>query len=234
MKRMLLGLTLIATPAAASEPIQVNCGEESAAVCDQDALIARMTRERDLVAGFLSLPTDRPITIFVGDVWRGRPVEVARAWPEWRHIVIPPRILARGIAPTAHEITHVLAGRGASNLLTEGLAVLTHGRFGEQPAFPNFGRPLEQALNLSLGATGPLETAPTLAQVEAWIAGFDDFPRRRLGYLIAGMFCEYLLLERLGGDRAAFLRLYRSGDFAGLAGDAGDVLLARWWAARAS
>jgi hypothetical protein len=234
MKRILLGLTLLATPAAAVEPITVSCGEESEAVCDREALIARLTQERDRVATFLGIASDQPISIHIGDTWRGRAVEVARAWPEWRHIVIPPRILARGIAPTAHEITHVLAGRGASSLLTEGLAVLTHARFGEQPAFPNFGRQLEPALSLALGATGPLEAAPTLAQIDAWIAGFDDFPRRRLGYLIAGMFCEYLLLQRLDGDRAAFLRLYRSGDFLALVGEDGDRLLARWWASRAS
>jgi hypothetical protein len=223
-----------AVPAAAAEPITVTCGEEAEAVCDREPLIARLTKERDLVAAFLGFDAEFPILVHIGDSWRGRPVEVARAWPEARRIVIPPRILARNIAPTAHEITHVLAGRGASTLLTEGLAVLTHARFGEQPAFPNFGRPLVQALELSLGVVGPLEAAPTLAQVESLIGGFEDFPRRRLGYLIAGLFCEYLLLEHLGGDRAAFLRLYRSGDYAGILRESGDALLARWWAARAS
>ena len=145
-------------------------------------------------------------------------------------VVIPPRILARGIAPTAHEITHVLAGRGASVVLTEGLAVLTQVRFGEQPAFPNFNQPLAA----QLARLPPLDAAPRLDEVERWIEDFADAGRRRLGYLIAGMFCEHLLMERLAGNRAAFLRFYRSGDYAGAFGVDGAEAFARWWAARAS
>ena len=237
MKYAVLGLLLLASGATAAEPPTVTCGEEAAQACDADtlaALTARMTRERDNVAAFLGLSAERPLAIHIGDTWRGRPVEVTRAWPEFGRVVIPPRILARGIAPTAHEITHVLAGRGASVMLTEGLAVLTHARFGEQPAFPNFGQPLDTALAALLARLPPLAAAPSLDQLDRWIEDFSDSGRRRLGYLIAGLFCEHLLLERLGGDRERFLRLYRSGDYAGMLGDSSADVFARWWAARAS
>lgn len=237
MKHAMLGLLLLAAPTWAAEPLAVTCGEEAAAICDPEtlaALTARMTRERDRVAAFLGLSAERTLAIHIGDTWRGRPVEVTRAWPEFGRVVIPPRILARGIAPTAHEITHVLAGRGASVTLTEGLAVLTHARFGEQPAFPNFGQPPETSLLGLIARMPPLDGPPELAQVERWIDNFADAGRRRLGYLIAGLFCEHLLLERLGGDRERFFRLYRSGDYAAALGDTGAAAFARWWAARAS
>jgi hypothetical protein len=234
MKWAILTLALLAAPAAATELLVVTCDEEGEASCDRAALTARMTRERDQVAAYLGLPADRPIAIHVGTMWRGRPIEVAQAWPEFGRIVIPTRILARGIAPTAHEITHVLAGRGAGNLLTEGLAVLTHAKFGEQPAFPNFGRPLEQALSLALSALPALEAPPTPERIERLIDGMDDFQHRRLGYLLAGLFCEHLLLDRLDGDRARFLRLYKTGDYEGMIGEPRDAAFARWWAKRAA
>ena len=86
-----LGLTIALAWGAAAEPITVTCGEEAEAVCDREPLVARMTRERDQVAAFLGLDA-RPILIHIGDSWRGRPVEVARAWPEAGRIVIPPRM----------------------------------------------------------------------------------------------------------------------------------------------
>jgi len=236
MKRVLLVLPLLAAPAAAGESLTVTCGEDAVEACQSTALAeltARLGRERDQVAAFLGLPA-RPIAVHIGDHWRGRPVEVTRAWPEFGRVVIPPRILARGIVPSAHEITHVLAGRAASATLTEGLAVLTHARFGEQPAFPNFGQPLEPALAALLVRLPPLARAPALAEVERWIEDFTDGGRRRLGYLIAGLFCEHLLTERFAGDRERFFQLYRSGDYAAALGADGEAAFARWWAARAS
>lgn len=229
-------LALLALPAGAV-PVTITCGEEAAALCDGAALAdltARMTRERDLVAAFLGLSSDQSLAVHLGDSWRGRPVEVTRAWPEFGRVVIPPRILARGIAPTAHEITHVLAGRGASVVLSEGLAVLAQARFGAQPAFPNFDRSLRVALFEQLNRVPPFDAPPRLDQVERWADDFADPARRRLGYLIAGLFCEYLLTQRFGGDPARFLRLYRSGDYVGALGDGGEAVFARWWAGRAA
>jgi len=234
MKWALLALALLAGPAFASPQLTVTCDDEGEASCDREALTARMAREHGQVATFLGLTADRPIAIHVGSMWRGRPVEVAQAWPELARIVIPTRILARGIAPTAHELTHVLAGRGAGNMLTKGLAVLTHARFGEQPAFPNFGRTLDHALALALAAVPALEGPPTLARISGWIDGIDDFQHRRLGYLLAGLFCEHLLLDRLEGDRGRFLRLYKSGDYETMLGEPADIAFARWWAKRAA
>jgi hypothetical protein len=234
MKWAILALSLLIAPAAAAELLTLTCDEEGEASCDREMLTARMIRERDQVAAFLGVAADRPIAIHVGTMWRGRPIEVAQAWPEFGRIVVPTRILARGIAPTAHEITHVLVGRGAGNLMTEGLAVLTHARFGEQPAFPNFGRPLEQALGMALSALPQLDMPPTPARINAWIDGMDDFQHRRLGYLLAGLFCQHLLLERLDGDRARFLRLYKTGDYDAIIGETADAAFARWWAKRAA
>jgi len=235
MRTAFASLALLALAAAAPvPPVTVTCGEEAVAVCDQMALIERATRERDRVAAFLGLAVERPIAIHVGDSWRGRAIQVTQSWTEFGRIVIPTRILARGIAPTAHEMTHVLAGRGASNLLTEGLAVVAHARFGEQPAFPNFGVPLEQSLRQLLDRAPPREGPPRLAEIEDWIDDLEDPGHRRFGYLVAGLFSEFLLEDRLGGDRARFMRLYHSGDYRGILGETGDVLFARWWAGRAA
>jgi len=237
MRATLIGLlALLALPAVAA-PVTITCGEEAAALCGGAALAdltARMTRERDQVAHFLGLSSDQQLAVHLGDSWRGRPVEVTRAWPELGRVVIPPRILARGIAPTAHEITHVLAGRGASVVLSEGLAVLTQARFGAQPAFPNFDRSLGVALFEQLNRVPTLVAPPRLDQVERWAEDFADPARRRLGYLIAGLFCEHLLTQRFGGDPARFLRLYRTGDYSGALGDSGEAAFARWWAGRAA
>jgi hypothetical protein len=234
MKIALLALVLLAARLAAAATVEVSCAPEAAEICDPGRIAAQVAESRERVAAFLGRPAIRPILVHVGDSWRGRPVEVTRSWPEAGRMVIPPRILARGIVPLAHELTHLLAGRGASNLLTEGLAVLAQARCGDGPAFPNFGQPLERALDQALARATRLIAPPRLEEIDGWIDDLDRGAERRLGYLLAGLFVQHLLDEVLGGDRERLLRLYASGDYRGMTGTDGDTLLARWWAARPS
>ncbi len=64
-------------------------------------------------------------------VWGGHPGRME--FPTWRVIT--------GTAAVAHELAHVFFPNG-NRLLAEGLAVYLQSATGDNPAFPNFGRPL--------------------------------------------------------------------------------------------
>lgn len=232
---------------AASAPISVFTTDAAVGADDVAAVEAIVRREYNGVARFLGIEQLRPIRIHVGAEYRGRTVEVSVAYTTSGLILIPTRIYQRGLMPTAHELTHIMAGLGANLALTEGLAILAHDRHGEQRAFPNFGMPvkaaLTQRLNRLASAAGSspadarraVEAAinggrtPNASDLDRWIADFGEPNRRMTAYLMAGAFTEYLLDAQLAGDMSAMMRVYKSGGYVRETGRSADELMSAWW-----
>ncbi|MSO77959.1 MAG: hypothetical protein EXQ87_13790 [Alphaproteobacteria bacterium] len=237
--------------AEAPPPIRVEFADVEFGAGERAAMQAMVEREYRKVVAFLGTGPHSPIEMRVTDWYRGEAVRVTTAY-SWRGlVVIPSRVFRMGVMPTAHEIAHVVAGHGANQVLVEGLAVHVHGRFGEQPAFPNFRMSVAAALAQSLsrvaadssGGTVPASDALALSIVERelgagrtlsmvdvgnWLNDLDQPQRRRAAYLMAGSFVGYVVEDVLKGDMAAFMRIYRSGDYAGVTGQSLARLEAAW------
>jgi hypothetical protein len=151
-------------------------------------------------------------------------------FPAWR-------VIGR-TAAIAHELTHVFFPNG-NRFLAEGLAVHVQDRIGENPAFPNFGRPLHELVRERLHEMVP-ELVPgdlqslrqiRLAELDAIATpspltlkvGQDFYGEEPRGqariYPIAGSFVRFLV-ETRGMEK--FRRLYERTPLAPLAQDAGS------------
>ena len=127
-------------------------------------------------------------------------------------IEFPKRRIAIGEADIVHELAHVFFPNG-NRMLAEGLAVYLQQKLGGNPAYPNFGKDLDQSVRELLPHLGP----DGLAQID--LPAFDaistpDDLSVKIGeswhdesatYLIAGSFVKFLI-ESFGPDR--FYQLY--------------------------
>lgn len=183
------------------------------------------------------------IRIVVTRAFERSEVEISQSYPDSLLILIPPHIIEQRIVPLAHELTHVIAGSAADDVLAEGLAVYYQERFGADPAFPNFGDPLDHALPEALMAR--YGTQDIAAAVEAfsrelgsaadrskilssWIADIDSQDARALAYIVAGSYVRFLIEVLFEGDSHKFLELYRSGDYSSALGISADETWDRW------
>jgi hypothetical protein len=151
-------------------------------------------------------------------------------FPAWR-------VIARKAA-IAHELAHVFFPNG-NRFLAEGLAIHIQDRIGENPAFPNFGRPLHALVREGLREMVP-ELAPGdpesldkihLAELDEIATpspltlkvGQDFYGEGPQGqvriYPIAGSFVEFLIDTR-GVEK--FRSLYERTPLAPLVQDAGS------------
>ncbi|MBV8536703.1 MAG: hypothetical protein JO128_13980 [Alphaproteobacteria bacterium] len=161
-------------------------------------------------------------------------------------VEFPESRVASGTADITHELAHVLFPNG-NRMLAEGLAVYLQQKIGVNPAFPNFGKNLDQAVRDLLPGLGPhalekidlsaFDVVPTpndlVVQIgETWCQ--DDTT-----YVIAGSFVQFLIEHFGGADK--FYKLYmqtRLVPFGWNVGDPGrwitfygqtlDKIAARW------
>jgi len=123
-------------------------------------------------------------------------------WQGYRgDMVFPTSRVNEARAAITHEITHVIAPN-QNRFLAEGLAVYAQAKLGTNPAYPNFGRQLDQAVQpyldkVGLSALDAIAT-PGKLEIETIIDG-------RGAYLIAGSFVKFLI-ERHGMEK--FKALY--------------------------
>jgi len=162
--------------------------------------------------------------------WNGRPGHME--FPAWR--------VAAGKAAIAHELAHVFLPNG-NRLLAEGLAVCLQSSIGGNPAFPNFGRPLNELARDHLEEMAPefshgglfeqvhladldriATPSPLTLTVGTEFYGEEPRGQARI-YSIAGSFVQYLL-ETRGMDK--FYALYLQTPLVPLARNAGT--LDRW------
>jgi hypothetical protein len=185
--------------------------------------------ESEAIAGALGVAPGKTIQIVIAQEFDGHGVEISRSYPEASLIIIPPHVLARGIVPLAHELTHIIAGPGADDVFSEGLAIYNQERFGSDPAFPNFGRPIEIALHDTIMARYGAKTWPEAVRkfdlelgtgphrttvLSRWIDNTDNVNSRTLAYLTAASYVRYLIESVFKGDMRAFFPLYQSGNYA--------------------
>jgi hypothetical protein len=226
----ILAAGLLKSPAQAAVTVEASAGTPVAPSVLW-SLQSEAEREAQAIASALGTDLDETVRILIAKEFHGHRADISRSYPEAFLIIIPPHVLDRRIVPLAHELTHVIAGSGADAVFAEGLAVYNQGRFGTDPAFPNFGRPIGAALREAIMARYGAKTWPEAVgkfEIELgpvpdrtillsrWIGDVNDTEDRTLAYLTAASYVEYLVDSVLLGDMKAFFRLYRSGDYADL------------------
>ena len=149
--------------------------------------------------------TDRVLSMALIPAWRG----------ERGQMIFGAKRVNAGEAATVHEMIHVYAPN-ANRFLAEGLAVYGHDLLGGPPAYPNFGKSLDDiaARSVNRDLAMALERTPTPNPLEAV---------SKEGEAIAGSFVKFLI-ERHGMDK--FRALYALTPLAPMQRDPGKP--ARW------
>jgi len=139
--------------------------------------------------------------------------------------------VAAGMADMTHELTHVFFPNG-NRLLAEGLAVYLQQKIGVNPAFPNFGKDLDQAVRDLLPDLGPhgldkidlaaFDATPTPNELIVKIG--ETWCQDETTYVIAGSFVKFLI-EHLGGPDK-FYKLYMQTRLVPMGRNVGDP--GRW------
>jgi hypothetical protein len=149
--------------------------------------------------------TERVLSMALIPAWRG----------ERGQMIFGAKRVNAGEAATVHEMIHVYAPN-ANRFLAEGLAVYGHDLLGGPPAYPNFGKSLDDiaARSVNRDLAMALERTPTPNPLEAV---------SKEGEAIAGSFVKFLI-ERHGMDK--FRALYALTPLAPMQRDPGKP--ARW------
>ena len=208
--------TLLATALvdAAAEPemtFKLSGVGSSAAVAFQSEMQRARVKVREWwgasFEGSISIETntDRVLSMALIPAWRG----------ERGTMIFGAKRVNAGEAATVHEMIHVYAPN-ANRFLAEGLAVYGHDLLGGPPAYPNFGKSLDDiaARSVNRDLAMALERTPTPNPLEAV---------SKEGEAIAGSFVKFLI-ERHGMDK--FRALYALTPLAPMQRDPGKP--ARW------
>ncbi len=136
---------------------------------------------------FIQTNTERVLSMALIPAWRG----------ERGQMIFGAKRVDAGEAATVHEMIHVYAPN-ANRFLAEGLAVYGHDLLGGPPAYPNFGKSLDDIAGRSANRelVMALERTPTPNPLENV---------SKEGEAIAGSFVKFLI-ERHGMDK--FRALY--------------------------
>lgn len=131
---------------------------------------------------FIQTNTERVLSMALIPAWRG----------ERGQMIFGAKRVDAGEAATVHEMIHVYAPN-ANRFLAEGLAVYGHDLLGGPPAYPNFGKSLDDIAGRSANRelVMALERTPTPNPLENV---------SKEGEAIAGSFVKFLI-ERHGMDK---------------------------------
>jgi hypothetical protein len=183
----------------------------TAAVAFQSEMQRARVKVRDwwgaIFEGSISIQTntERVLSMALIPAWRG----------ERGQMIFGAKRVNAGEAATVHEMIHVYAPN-ANRFLAEGLAVYGHDLLGGPPAYPNFGKSLDDIAGRSTNRelAMALERTPTPNPLES------VSPE---GEAIAGSFVKFLI-ERHGMDK--FRTLYALTPLASMQRNPGEP--ARW------
>jgi hypothetical protein len=176
---------------------------------------SEMERARAKVREWWGATFEGPITIET-NTERGLSMALIPAWRGDRgQMIFGAKRVNAGEAATVHEMIHVYAPN-ANRFLAEGLAVYGHDLLAGPPAYPNFGKSLDEIAGRSASRdlAIALERTPTPNPLESV---------SNEGEAIAGSFVKFLI-ERHGMDK--FRALYALTPLAPKQRDAGEP--ARW------
>lgn len=158
-------------------------------------LANKVTKAAEHVSRYLGISCNFRITINVSGRHR-IPMALVPAWRGQRGLfLLPSRAVRQNRPPAVHETTHICAPNG-NRMLAEGLAVFLQSRFGDNPAFPNFGRSLE-------GQLRRISASVSIVSLDSFVT-----PRPLGGkdkYLAAGSFVHFLITKHGLGK---FKKLY--------------------------
>ncbi len=165
------------------------------------------------------------LKIFVGDHYRlGR--ALVPAWESDRgRIEFPADKVSDVKADIAHEFTHYYFPNG-NRMLAEGLAVYVQDETERlpkgNPAYPNFGMPVHEAIKCHPHVASPIHPRADLSKLDllvtpaaltldsAAFADLDEKKRDQWSYVVAGSFVRFLIATH-GMDK--FRALYKATPF---------------------
>jgi len=203
----LLATALIDAAAEPEMTFKLSGVHSSAAVAFQSEMQRARVKVREWwgasFEGSISIETntERVLSMALIPAWRG----------ERGTMIFGAKRVNAGEAATVHEMIHVYAPN-ANRFLAEGLAVYGHDLLGGPPAYPNFGKSLDDIAGRSVNRelAMALERTPTPNPLEAI---------SKEGEAIAGSFVKFLI-ERHGMDK--FRALYALTPLAPIQRDPGE------------
>jgi hypothetical protein len=108
---------------------------------------------------------------------------------EFRKPIVFLSFVKEGKSPYLHETVHILAWESYSLWIREGLAVYLNDKLGGYPAFPNFGKDIDECAKEYLNR----KFRNTLRLIgNNGIPEFSDRMERRIFYLFSGSFVKFL------------------------------------------
>jgi hypothetical protein len=204
-----------------------------AAECDGIQILSDQLRTREAQAYCVYAAAERrKVDDFWGATWK-EPIRI-HVDPSYRiskalipgyrgnrgFMEMPLRGVRNNDGALLHEIVHIYAPND-NRFLAEGLAVYLHQKLAGNPAFPNYGRPLDADAR---GRLAHIESLEKLNGVKT---------PRRLGtvlseesaYILAGSFVGFLIESR---GLAEFRKLYETGTYEAAYGKSLAALESEW------
>lgn len=135
-------------------------------------------------------------------------VEVTYASHYRRTIVTGVAHLKNAQVPLAHELTHILTGRAATHVLSEGFAVYMQERTGTGRVFPNYGRDVDARLRENAIKWNIPVPPDAYGFAVDHIGDMEQMRKRIMSYLFAGSFCRFVIETVLGGDVPKFMKIF--------------------------
>lgn len=129
-------------------------------------------------------------------------------------IELPSFYVIRGVYPTAHELTHIIADTSPERAyLTEGLPMHVQYEYGEsKDSSPNLEADLHTAFSKNGIINGKLKI-PMLELKLQTAFSEEDRNKKIILYFQAGSFVKYLIDEESKGNIKKFMEFYYDGDF---------------------
>jgi hypothetical protein len=106
---------------------------------------------------------------------------------KYMHPVVFLTYAAEMRAPYVHETVHIIAWDWNTLWIKEGLAVFLNDKLHGYPAFPNFGKDIDEFAKSMLRFKSPLKLIG-----QNGIPRFSDRKERRMFYIFSGSFVKYL------------------------------------------
>ena len=190
-------------PAASCANIQILSDEltqrEARSYCSYAA------REREKVEAFWGATWKEPIRIHVDGAYRISRALVPAHQGNRGFMEMPLARVRSNTGALLREIVHICAPND-NRLLAEGLAVYAHQQLAGNPAFPNFGKPLEREARARLGEIASIESLEAVRTPRP----LGEVLNEQSAYVLAGSFVAFLI-DRYGLPQ--FRKLYETGAY---------------------
>ena len=214
-------LCLQSLPSHAADAVSIDDRRSGLEPAQIETVRAQVAREYAKLKAFFGIDVG-PVVVTL--VKKG----VGRHFPPNR-IQIPAAQVRHARAVSAHELTHLLTQGWANGLLKEGLAVYGQDKFGETPAWPNWGQNIHQAAYAEIVTPDTDVRGPGDANRVLSTPNPGKTKLRLAAYRVAGSWVTWLIDERMSGDVRRFVKtVYRSGSYKKALGETFQELRPAW------